>query len=425
MNRDSSAQSRPWVTISKPAQRSTYVLSTVQTGWKRWGASVAVGRKALCNIAAVSCKITEFVSKIASVAALRGRMSLVPAAVVALVCTHIGACITWSAAHERTDEVRKLLNSVHGGATVCAPKELAYAEMYADIARYEADRGDTMLADLHVQRSSDLTAEVWTLSRRPECETDIDFDGIVDSKDACPEDPEDYDGMEDSDGCPEDDSDGDGISDRRDACIREPEDFDGFEDDDGCPELDNDKDAILDTADQCPNQPEDRDGFQDEDGCPDPDNDGDGIADLQDKCPNEPEDFDGDDDADGCPDLYKNIVVMDNMIALKQKVFFATNKDTILPVSFEMLSEVADVLIRSPAMHVRIEGHTDSRGSDNSNLRLSQRRANSVRNFLVQRGVPVQRMDAVGYGEQMPIDDNGTDEGRANNRRVEFHIVSQ
>ncbi len=98
------------------------------------------------------------------------------------------------------------------------------------------------------------------------------------------------------------DRDGDGIEDLVDRCPDEPEDKDGFQDADGCPDLDNDGDGIPDSRDKCPNEAEDKDGFQDADGCPDPDNDGDGIPDTIDKCPNGPEDKDGFQDADGCPD---------------------------------------------------------------------------------------------------------------------------
>jgi hypothetical protein len=98
------------------------------------------------------------------------------------------------------------------------------------------------------------------------------------------------------------DTDGDGIPDFRDNCRRQPEDFDGFEDTDGCPDLDNDGDGIPDSLDACPNDAEDFDGFEDTDGCPDLDNDGDGIVDARDMCPNEPEDLDGFEDTDGCPD---------------------------------------------------------------------------------------------------------------------------
>jgi OOP family OmpA-OmpF porin len=98
------------------------------------------------------------------------------------------------------------------------------------------------------------------------------------------------------------DQDGDGVNDADDRCPNEPEDLDGYEDDDGCPERDNDGDGIADERDRCPDAPEDFDNFQDRDGCPDPDNDGDGVPDGYDSCPNDPEDRDGDRDEDGCPD---------------------------------------------------------------------------------------------------------------------------
>ena len=172
----------------------------------------------------------------------------------------------------------------------------------------------------------------WAPDRR-----DRDHDGITDLDDRCPDEPEDWDGFQDDDGCPDPDNDGDGIPDTMDKCPNEPEDKDGFEDEDGCPDLDNDGDGIPDLYDACPNQkedgkgkrptdgcpsttedadgdgipdavdkcpdePEDKDGFEDDDGCPDYDNDGDGIPDTYDACPNEPEDFDGFEDDDGCPD---------------------------------------------------------------------------------------------------------------------------
>jgi OOP family OmpA-OmpF porin len=166
---------------------------------------------------------------------------------------------------------------------------------------------------------------------------DRDHDGVYDVNDKCPDEPEDRDGFQDQDGCPDPDNDFDGIPDVKDKCPNEPEDVDQFEDDDGCPEPDNDKDGIPDINDACPNapedhkgkkpndgcpsttedsdgdgvpdavdkcpdEPEDKDGFEDEDGCPDPDNDADGIPDQFDNCPNEAEDPDGFEDEDGCPD---------------------------------------------------------------------------------------------------------------------------
>src|SRR5450432_3372842 len=104
------------------------------------------------------------------------------------------------------------------------------------------------------------------------------------------------------------DRDGDGIVDDLDKCPDDPEDFDGFQDEDGCPDPDNDGDGILDVDDLCPNDPEDKDGFEDADGCPDPDNDKDRILDKDDKCPNEPETYNGFQDEDGCPDRGRVVV---------------------------------------------------------------------------------------------------------------------
>src|SRR5262249_26347235 len=98
------------------------------------------------------------------------------------------------------------------------------------------------------------------------------------------------------------DNDNDLVSDWRDECPMEPEDQDGFQDDDGCPDPDNDNDGIADAVDKCPNDAEDKDGFQDDDGCPDPDNEGDGIEDTEDRCPDEPETWNGFQDEDGCAD---------------------------------------------------------------------------------------------------------------------------
>ena len=129
---------------------------------------------------------------------------------------------------------------------------------------------------------------------------DRDGDGIADSKDMCPDQPEDFDGFEDTDGCPDPDNDRDGIPDMNDRCPNAPGPRG-----DGCPKsvgTDRDGDGIADAFDKCPDEPEDKDGFQDEDGCPDPDNDKDGILDVNDKCPNEPETFNGYQDEDGCPD---------------------------------------------------------------------------------------------------------------------------
>ncbi|MEZ4472625.1 MAG: transporter [bacterium] len=140
------------------------------------------------------------------------------------------------------------------------------------------------------------------LSYRHKPDSDPDGDGILGDADQCPDEAEDKDGFEDSNGCPDLDNDQDGIADTADQCPNEAEDKDAFEDENGCPDPDNDNDGIEDGADQCPLEAEDKDGFEDENGCPDNDNDGDGLSDKDDKCPMNPEDKDDFQDHDGCPD---------------------------------------------------------------------------------------------------------------------------
>ena len=153
---------------------------------------------------------------------------------------------------------------------------------------------------------------------------DSDGDGIPNQNDKCPNEPEDRDGFQDADGCPDLDNDGDGIPDVDDKCPNDKEDFDGFQDDDGCPDLDNDKDGIPDDKDACPEDPEDHLPPNPDDGCPKgmgpsdeaapapapvaitpatgADRDHDGIPDVDDKCPDDPETVNGVRDDDGCPD---------------------------------------------------------------------------------------------------------------------------
>lgn len=283
---------------------------------------------------------------------------------------------------------------------------------------------------------------------------DTDGDGIMDPDDTCPLEPEDIDGWEDADGCPDVDNDEDKILDVDDSCPDDAEDYDTFEDENGCPDPDNDQDGVLDVDDQCPleagpaenagcpwgdkdadglldnndqcpNDPEDKDGFQDEDGCPDPDNDRDGILDPDDKCPLEPETINGKDDEDGCPDKGESKVrVTAEKIEILEKVFFDTNKDTIKERSFSILNQVGAVLKANPQITlVQVEGHTDDRGKDDYNLDLSQRRAESVRAYLIGRGIDEKRLRAVGFGETKPIADNKKAKGRDTNRRVEFNII--
>jgi len=255
---------------------------------------------------------------------------------------------------------------------------------------------------------------------------DNDKDGILDVDDACPDIPEDFDGDQDEDGCPEGsdgDRDGDGILDSRDKCPDVPEDKDHFEDEDGCPEPDNDKDGILDVDDACPNDPEDKDGFEDEDGCPEPDNDLDGILDLQDKCPNDPETYNGFEDEDGCPDKGKVIIEGDDILIL-EKINFATNSTEILPNSYPIIDAVATTLKHHPDfLVIEIAGHADERSSDEYNLNLTKGRAASVVQALVDRHIDPSRFVSQGYGEYCPLDEGHTEQAWEQNRRVEFKVV--
>ncbi|MCB9506852.1 MAG: OmpA family protein [Myxococcales bacterium] len=252
---------------------------------------------------------------------------------------------------------------------------------------------------------------------------DNDGDGVLDADDTCPDQPEDRDGFQDADGCPDPDNDGDGLPDSGDRCPNEPEDRDGDRDEDGCPDGDRDGDGLADDVDMCPLEPEDRDGFEDTDGCPDYDHDHDGILPPTDQCPDQPEDFDGDRDEDGCPE---GTVIRCDEITFEGQVLFETNRDTVRAVSFALLNEVAALMIAHPEIHVvEVEGHTDDRGSDATNLDLSNRRAASVRQFLVNAGVDAARLTSRGYGETMPIESNETEEGRQANRRVVFRITDR
>ncbi|MCB9736723.1 MAG: OmpA family protein [Deltaproteobacteria bacterium] len=254
---------------------------------------------------------------------------------------------------------------------------------------------------------------------------DNDKDGILDKDDQCPDKAEDFDGDRDEDGCPDGDGDKDGIPDDKDKCPTQPEDIDGFEDEDGCPDPDNDGDGILDKKDKCPLDAEDKDGFQDGDGCPDPDNDRDGIPDEKDKCPDQAEDFDGCQDEDGCPEAGR-VCVTKEKIVITEKVFFATGKATIQARSFSLLDEVAKVLNDNKQIKlVEVQGHTDNRGNDDFNLKLSDARARAVYTYLIGKGVDPSRLTAQGYGETRPIGDNNTSIGREANRRVEFVILKQ
>jgi len=234
---------------------------------------------------------------------------------------------------------------------------------------------------------------------------DTDGDGVTDNLDRCPSTPAGT--AVDSTGCPRD-SDGDGVIDAQDKC---PNTAAGTPvDASGCPK-DSDGDGVTDTQDKCPNTAAGT--AVDATGCP-ADSDRDGVLNTMDKCPDTPAGTRV--DGVGCPALFaeptKPLVL--------QGVNFATGKATLLPESQDILDKVAESLNDNPGVNVEVGGHTDSRGARATNLRLSQTRAFSVREYLISKGVSAARITAKGYGPDQPVASNATAAGRAANRRVEL-----
>lgn len=277
-----------------------------------------------------------------------------------------------------------------------------------------------------------------------ECpDLDDDHDGLRNRIDRCPLEPEDADDFEDADGCVDPDDDADGVLDTEDACRLVV----GVKENRGCPPriIDTDKDGLEDKVDSCPTEP----GPKERHGCPVRDADGDKVEDADDRCINEPgpveragcpiKDRDGDtveDTLDNCPDLKgevdnsgcpkakKQLVqITREKLVIKDRIYFATGKAVILPKSFGLLDQIADVLNTHPEIgNISIEGHTDSMGKREANTKLSEARAASVRTYLMRRSVDSTRLKAIGYGPDRPADSNASEAGRANNRRVEFMI---
>ena len=243
---------------------------------------------------------------------------------------------------------------------------------------------------------------------------DTDGDGIPDSEDNCPNEA----GPRENKGCPDKDTDGDGVIDRKDKCP----DKAGPPERDGCPEEDRDHDGIVDSKDKCPDDAEDKDGFEDADGCPDPDNDKDGILDKDDKCPNEPETKNGYQDEDGCPDEVPAPVKQFSGVV--KGINFRRNSADIKATSFPLLKGAVLVFKDYPALRVEISGHTSNEGKREFNMKLSRKRAEAVKDYLVSAGIDEKRIGTVGYGPDKPIADNDSKDGQEKNRRIEFRLLS-
>jgi outer membrane protein OmpA-like peptidoglycan-associated protein len=250
---------------------------------------------------------------------------------------------------------------------------------------------------------------------------DRDHDGVPDPVDACPDIPGVPTLDPKTNGCPPPpaDKEGDGVPDKEDACPDVP----GIKTNDpktnGCPPppADKDGDGVPDKDDACPDVPGVKTDDPKTNGCP-ADRDKDGIPDNEDACPDQPGPKNADPKKNGCP----LAVVVNKEIKISEQVKFKTGSAEIIG-SDELLNAVAKILLEHPELEkIRIEGHTDNQGGKAYNQRLSQRRAASVVAWLVKAGVAAKRMHAKGFGPDKPIDDNKTDAGRTNNRRVEFHI---
>lgn len=281
----------------------------------------------------------------------------------------------------------------------------------------------------------------WT----PHIDRDSDRDGVRNSQDKCPDDAEDRDGFEDEDGCPDFDNDGDGVLDGADGCPLEAEDRDGFQDRDGCPDRDNDGDGVNDDDDRCPDVPgpvevlgcapedadadgvfdhldrcpaasEDFDAYEDDDGCPDFDNDDDGHLDRADQCPLQPESYNGKRDDDGCPDTpASKIRLTADQIQPLEPVEFSGDRPTWR--GGQVLQQVA-VAVKTHALvrGVRIEVHTAA--TADADKLAAQKRAESVRDYLVKQGVGFDSLTPVAVIGAAPVDPGDASTAE----RVEFHL---
>lgn len=214
------------------------------------------------------------------------------------------------------------------------------------------------------------------------------------------------------------DRDGDGVPDPSDECVEDPETENGFQDGDGCPESDTDGDGYWDrpALDDCPDEP-----GGEPNGCPVRDTDGDGFMDPDDQCVQLPENENGFEDDDGCPDTMPDEVIA--FTGIFRGISFATDRTDIQDQSKTALDAAVELLKKHPSLRILIVGHTDSQGRRIYNIRLSRRRAESVKRYLVSQGIDAGRLETHGVGPDEPIDTNYSTEGRRRNRRIEFEIL--
>lgn len=252
---------------------------------------------------------------------------------------------------------------------------------------------------------------------------DQDGDGVPDDIDACPALAGVATADKATNGCPPPaDADADGITDDVDACPQVKGVANQDPKKNGCPPPgDADGDGITDDVDACPNKAGVASTDPTKNGCPG-DTDGDGINDEVDACPDEPGKPNVDPKENGCPVVH----ITKGEIKINEKIQFDTGKSKIKDVSGPLLDQIAQVMKDHPEIKkVEIQGHTDDQGRKFFNQQLSQARAAAVMKALEDRGVDNSRLTSKGFGQDEPIADNGTEEGRAKNRRVQFKILEQ
>jgi OOP family OmpA-OmpF porin len=210
------------------------------------------------------------------------------------------------------------------------------------------------------------------------------------------------------------DSDGDGVADDLDRCKNTPENVEV--DKDGCP-LDSDKDGVYDYVDKCPGSP--LEAKVDKDGCP-IDSDGDGVYDFLDKCPNTKKGVNVDENGCIIASASDKVEITEKGSWIFKEIQFGTNQSSINDKSSKELDEIVKIMKENKELKLEIQGHTDSRGNEAYNYKLSQKRADSVKKYISEKGIDSERLLSKGYGPSQPIASNDTKDGRLLNRRVEF-----
>jgi len=236
---------------------------------------------------------------------------------------------------------------------------------------------------------------------------DRDGDGVVDKDDKCP----DFPGSPKYGGCPAPDSDKDGVDDEHDKCPL----VKGLKNNNGCPPaVDTDKDGVDDEHDKCPTVA----GSAKYGGCPPPDSDGDGLNDEIDKCPNAK----GTKANDGCPLKQKELI--NKVENLARRVQFGYRSTKLTTKTKAVLDEVIHILAQNPQLSVFIEGYVSSDGNPENHMKLSQARADAVKDYLLSKGgVDPVRIRAEGFGNANPLNSERTESLRAKNRRVELKLT--